>query len=419
MGKRTELYRSYVSGQAAQARVLDADRRRLTTERNLTMQEQLLGTQAQVGGDLGGLSPEELPFAGRYELDTGYIGGLKAHRAGRYLQMEDFERNMATANKLMDEAQAAARSGDLELAGKLRAQAEAGLGADISGSLVGSSTELLPAFKFIESAEAKAKSRLGSPMAQTVGKLVQQGRSFLDPESAESLRFKRGLTEGAERGIAAASRGARREMRDRGLMRGAARNPYAEAAIAARTEEGFAAQRAQVHQDASMYFEEFSRKFAADTVGFAQGWIQNQGDIRESHLSALDNLSFASAKLSNAAAERSMQSSLATAGHGEGASAGGGGIGSAIGMVAGAVIGTVLLPGIGTALGASLGGAIGGAAGSAISPARGGQAEGGGGYTPFQFDFPQASGTSGPQPNNTGAVDYGEMFGPPASAMGG
>lgn len=328
MGYRTEKKRAYYSSAAAEARVSQEFDRRQAAERNLAYQEQIVGTPEQAAGELGGAAPGVQPYLGRYQLDESYVTQLKGVP---YLDATLFERNLGTANTLMEQAQAAAVAGNFEEAERLKQQAAGGITAGNIGILA-SAGQMEPAFRFVESPEMIGRSRLGSPMAQTVGGLVLQGREFLDPESETSTRFKRSLTEGGERAIAAESRGAQRSARDAMLARGSARNPYAEQAVAARTAEGFATARADLHSEANQYFESFSRQFAMDTTNFAQSWLRNQGELRTEHQAALNDLANQSVGLRMRSSEMSWEMAR------ESQRQQGSGTGQAIGQIAGMII---------------------------------------------------------------------------------
>ena len=124
MGKSTERYRSYIGQQAAQSTSAAAERSRLANERTLRQQEQLLGTDAQLSGNLTDISEEELPYLGSYSLDAGYAANL----AGSHEKAGDIkhimEMNVQEANQIMAQARSAAAAGDLEKAEQLKLEAE-------------------------------------------------------------------------------------------------------------------------------------------------------------------------------------------------------------------------------------------------------------------------------------------------------
>ena len=331
MGRRTERWRSYVSTQAGEATARGAEDRRLASERELRRQETMLGTEAQRTGQLDAISEDEIGFAGRYELDEGMVGTMMAQKYSGGLD-ELLRGNLEQANVFMDQAQAAARGGDMEAAASFRSQADNILtdAGDRTGGLypILNAEDVRAAFSYNERPELVGDARLNSPMAQTVGELVHQGGEFLDRGSKTSRDFRASLTEGAtaavrageenaQRAIAAEARGASRQARNFGLQRGAARNAANAAHVQARVNEGFARDRASVATDAAgkiaqieahaaQTFETFSRNFAMDSVGFAQAWLTGQGGIREEFQGAMDNLRLAQSQLMNYAANRSL-----------------------------------------------------------------------------------------------------------------
>lgn len=281
--------------QRAGQQVGQAQSRRQQSERNLIFQEQALGTEAQVAGQLGGVSADVAPYIGRYTLNV----------QGAQFAPDKLQNDLTIVNDFMQQAEDAARAGDFRAASQFRAQAEQAT----SGQAGYYGLNLDPAniralFNFDVSPEEQGRSALGSPMARTLGALVKQGREFLDPESETSLRYKRSLTEGAERAIASESRQAQRAQRDIGLQYGAGRSAMQERSIAARTQEAFARERAQVYTTANAQFEQFSRKFAASSVQLGQAWLQNQGGIREQYQGAMDQLTSTAVNVSIEASRR-------------------------------------------------------------------------------------------------------------------
>ena len=302
-----------ISEATAQAQLNTGERRRVAAEEQLRIGERLLGTDAQVEGNLGGPSEAEVPFIQRYQLNSALADAVEANslgtKAGGSLQNDVNE-----ANKILERAQAAAASGDLEGANQLRAEAQQYLDGQIRGLGARNAGAAANLFALVTDPDLAARSQLSSPLAQTAGTLVRQGREFLDPNSETSLRYKASLTTNAQRSITASERGALRRGRDLGLARGAARNAYADRAFDQRVREGSAFQRAQVETEAARAFEDFSRGFAERTAAFGQAFLANQSGIREQFQSSLDALLTSSAQLSNAAADRVTAANAAAAG---------------------------------------------------------------------------------------------------------
>jgi hypothetical protein len=305
---------------AAQQR--EAVERRQGAEQLLRRQEAMLGSEAQLEGF--DVDPRMAQYTQRYQLDTEVQSALASHRrsirAG--LGTEATGARFEQLNQIMDQAQAAAQAGNFEEAEKLRLKAK---GMETIANAPGISTAGLFSLTGGD-VGMEAEAGLASPMARTVGGLVAQGREFLDPESATSLRYKEALTGGAleqvglgerraERAIAGEERKFQRGMRDIGLARGAGRGWMGELSIAARASERFgtaladvheqaAAERATILGEAALQFETYSREFAQSSAEFGQRWLQNQGGIREEFQGAVDRLKMSGVELANQMAGR-------------------------------------------------------------------------------------------------------------------
>jgi len=80
MGKRHQRERARIASEVARSDIREAEESRLQTERRLEMEEQYLGSPAQVAGGLG-VSSAEIPYLGQYSLDEDLMAQLEA---GRY-----------------------------------------------------------------------------------------------------------------------------------------------------------------------------------------------------------------------------------------------------------------------------------------------------------------------------------------------
>lgn len=186
MGERIEAERSRVKGEAALATVQNAAERRQNTEDLLRQEELLLGTPGQLSGNLGGLSQAELPYAGRFEFDSQQFESI----AGRTKWTAGAQAGVQSANKLLEEAQAAARMGDTTRAESLREQANAAVKGGLPGGMSNLwSGSLGNAIQLRTDPNVEAATRLSSPLAQTVGANVARGRELADPNSAERQRL--------------------------------------------------------------------------------------------------------------------------------------------------------------------------------------------------------------------------------------
>jgi hypothetical protein len=291
-------------------------------------------------------------------------------------------------NTLFQQAYDAAKKGDYEAADQLRAQGEGlvesyklnesferGQGADSFTFSMGDKWDPL------KDTQGEANAALGSPTGMLVGGVVNQARQMMDPNSAESMRFKDSLTSGAltavdnartqaVRALGAEERGAARSMRDSAMQFGAASNSVKMAAVGARSSERFAtiragvegdaaAQKAQIHADAAKMYESFRLDLASNATSLASAWTNDQSGVRDNfraiHNNLISNYSnnlfgFAGQAMNNAT-ELKLAGDAAKAGEGStvgnvlGGAASGAAAGSAAGpwgALAGGVIGGVL-----------------------------------------------------------------------------
>lgn len=184
MGARIEQKKSDLQASAAQNIVnnrLDEARR---TEALLAQEQSLLGTPAQVRGQLGGaVSPGELPFAGRFQLNESALAGLTS----KGTKVDAIKGGVAKANDLMAQAQAAAAAGNAQLAQTLAAQAQSAVLGDLPANSIFKDPTVFGSVVTLQTPNAtQASTFLNSPLAQTVGANLAQGRAFADPNSPES-----------------------------------------------------------------------------------------------------------------------------------------------------------------------------------------------------------------------------------------
>lgn len=337
MGRRTERFRSHQAGAHASRTQQRAMERRQAAEDRRYFLEQGLGTAAQREGELG-VDPNVSPFTQRFQLDRAAARSLAGHEKG-YGIFESLAHNEKAANRLMEQAEEAARSGDLEKASALKSQAEEKLvDPRTRGSFGGPGMGWYPltnpeqvrsVFSVEENAAARAAGQLGSPLAQSMGEMVHQGREFLDRDSETSREFRASLRDPAleaiegerklgERGLASERRGALRQQRDVGLSRGAGRRATAEVALGRRTAERFGTARADLNlksgiakakviADTNRFFEEYSREFASNSIAMADAWLDNRSGVREQFHNSMDRLAAASAEISQNNAQRHLQ----------------------------------------------------------------------------------------------------------------
>jgi hypothetical protein len=299
MGKTSHALEALFQEAQTQEALDEAAFRRGTSELERQSLENILGSEGQE--DIQNVDAADLPFTQRYSLDREYLtkstqfspygGGTVAYSEGIRDQ----------ANDLMQQAADAARAGDYDLAEQLK---------DKAGNLVGTQSHIIqPGFNLGNLPVDAARIRAGSPSGQIVGELLRQSRAMLDPESKESMEFKRQYTEPAQRGISAERREAERGLRDLGLMRGAGRSAFAEAQVGRRIGEEFAGRRADVENQASQFFQTFSKQFATDAVTGARAWVEGTAGIRDAFHNAQDLLAIESAKYFAQAAERQWTTS--------------------------------------------------------------------------------------------------------------
>lgn len=302
MGKRHARAAALQYTTEAQEELRQAESGYQTAEQTRSLLESYLGQEAQVAGtgEYGSYDRPELnPYTQRYQLDQQYMqetvanlqhlrrnvnpftSGYDQFRGG--VGVQDYWRGFETqANELMQRAEDAARAGNLEEADALKKQAQELIGGLDSRAQRG--------YNLVTDARTAALQKAGSAQGRIVGGLLKTARGFMDPESAESQGFRRSLTEGAERSIAAESRQAQRQIRDLGMVRGAGRSATAQQAIASRSAEEFAAQRAQVHTEANQFFQTFRLGFAKDAVQTAQDWVNNASGVRDAYNDRIANM---------------------------------------------------------------------------------------------------------------------------------
>lgn len=281
---------AYQQATAAGEEVERAKEGRSYSEEQLAAMEGLLGTEAQAAGELSTDSSIS-PYTSRYQVDEGALESLLVGFDNAEIQWNAITGNVEEANKLMEQAEAAARSGDLDTAAQLRAQAEGGL-TRIGGMYdSGTGNPFGTAIQTIQNTQAQAEGALSSPMAQIVGGQVREAREFQDWDSQASRDYRRNMSESAMRAVDAGSRGAKRSARDLALARGSAQSPYAAQAVAAASEAGFAAQRAQILSDTNQSFDAMRRQFARDAVGSAREFLYGSAGIREEFQQSIERLS--------------------------------------------------------------------------------------------------------------------------------
>lgn len=275
-----------------------AEARRIRSEEQLQIQQQLLGSQDQLSGTLGGVSAEVLPYLSRYQFDPG-AAGLR-FRGGKTLGQGFLQQRTDAANAILQQAEDAARAGDYDLANDLREQARVSLtvGADAKrgqwrkspfGDLSGLEG-LEGIWDLVEDPRQAAMSALQNEQALIVGKQLQESRAFQDWDSQESMDERMRLREPGERAIRAGEREALRMGRNERLMSGVGQSAFGARLRDERTREQFATQSAQLEADVAMQFNNYRRQYATNAVAFARSYIQGQGGIREEFQSSLDGL---------------------------------------------------------------------------------------------------------------------------------
>lgn len=172
----------------------------------------------------------------------------------------------------------------------------------------------------------RVSEALFSPSGRIMDRLVQTGRDYLDPSSETYQQHYEALTEPAltalearvtqgERSIAADRRSAERSIRDVGLRRGAARNPYGERAMMQRSAEESALMRANLRleagveesrilADANRYMIEYGQRFASNAVQAAHDFANNSFGQRDAFLTAMANTHLAAAEIAGSLARQ-------------------------------------------------------------------------------------------------------------------
>lgn len=192
MGARIEAKKAEQLGSAARLEIQNATKRRMETEQFLIQQEQLLGTPDQVAGRLGGgVSNSELPYLQRYQFNDSAAGSV----TGAQYKIDTLKSGVAKANSLLDQAQSAARAGDLAGAQQFKLQADEALMGDFNAKTGARNSPFRDPLIFgqlitqTQDPNVAAATRLNSPIAQTVGANVAKGREFADPNSAASRQL--------------------------------------------------------------------------------------------------------------------------------------------------------------------------------------------------------------------------------------
>jgi len=308
MGVRTESIRLRLAGEQAQAQTTGREAELRKSEGVLGEEERLLGTERQVTG----LSSDPIEaFRGRFSLNETLAGSFEVGKAEKRTRGANamFRQNLAEANTIMDKAEDAARSGDLETAERLKISAHdavKGGPAEIRARILDYiGPGYMDVFEFgVGSPRRQAEANLSSPISRTVGKIVQQGREFLDPTSKTTKEVKESLTGDA---IKAAEAGRVTALQEEGaserelIKLSGARSVSGKQALAARAHEMIgeakaqiettsAQEKAEIHASASQYLTNFRYEFAQKSVATAQDFLQNKSGSRESFTTALNSL---------------------------------------------------------------------------------------------------------------------------------
>jgi hypothetical protein len=343
------------------------------SERGLQGAENLLGTPEQVAGTLGGdenllrysqqwtFDPTALNAAGGGQFDNSYLGDIANQ-----------------ANLKMGEARAAYEAGDTAKAEELYQQAvnmpynHPGRVTNQFAGLYNQSFSLTQSGEAYE--DALARELVSGPMAQQVGGLLAESRELLDPNSETYKRYQDELKKGASDALTTGrsntlteidkakdeafgvfdlarerelrrttieADAARREVRDFGLSRGAARSATGAMAIEGRfadqtarhfadieskvaeakgtvaSEAGtqkaqaemfFAEQQSKMHQETGQFFTQFRAEFTQNAPLMAQAFLQNSGGIRDSYMNRLMTTQLAIADMGKFISESYMTS---------------------------------------------------------------------------------------------------------------
>ena len=319
MGRRTERSRATQEAINAQREIKNRQQGRVANEQLRASLEQYLGSDAQLSGSLSKVDDRVLPYLSRYNFDDAAARSLgSSHRKG-IGTYEALKGNHAAANKLLEQAEAAARQGDYDGAERLRSQADAKL-LDPSERGKHGYSNWYPVLNaeqirslFTESnpnQDIVAGTRLSSPTAQVVGRYLNRAVDLGDRDSDEYKATREELTGGlregrelAERAITAERRATEQELRRSGFSRGAGRSIYAEDATTARVGATAAYQSSTLSlqygaavAEADKYLStQFAPQFQANALALSQSYIDTASGVRDSYQGALDRLSIAKA----------------------------------------------------------------------------------------------------------------------------
>jgi hypothetical protein len=264
--------------------------------------------QAVTLGDVAGRGPSG------YDNMLGEYSNKRTRQAVDEVRRAELFGQVTEVNALYQQAYDAAKSGDYTAADALQKQADdmaAGFGLNENFSSQGLRSGAGGAITFSKGqkfdplfdTEAAAGAALASPGAMLVGGVVSKAREMMDPNSAEAMRFKDSLTSGAltaveqgrqqaVRALGAQERTGARQQRDMMMGTGAAGQTAKMAAVGARNAERFAtmradveggaaAQRAQIHGDASKMYESFRYDLANNATSLAAAWVNNESGVRD------------------------------------------------------------------------------------------------------------------------------------------
>ncbi|MGH9669024.1 MAG: hypothetical protein ACRD3A_02800 [Terriglobales bacterium] len=316
-------------------------------------------------------------------------GGMGAASSNRSWELTG---QIVEVQDLFKAANDAAKAGDFDAADAKHAEALAKIGEyglneqfdpqGLKGDAAGLKFGVGEVYDPMADVGGQAQSALGSPTGMLVGNVVNNARQMMDPNSAESLRFKDALTSGAIaaveasrtnalRAMATEERGAARSMRDSLLQQGGATQSAKMASLASRAAERFAAgragletqvgaQRAQIYGDAAKVYESFKYDLAQNASALASAWVNDQSGVRDSFRAMHSNMmmNMTSNLYGFASQANNNVTQLIMAANGQKSEGGSGWAGALGGAASGATAGSAAGP-----WGTVIGGVAGGVAG--------------------------------------------------------
>jgi hypothetical protein len=266
------------------------------------------------GGGGGGTSPGDIwDMQSRYlAMSNKYAGMATDELAGAEAAVKKAERSRSELGLLLG-------SGQLGAAGWQQGQDWPTLESGIEGR------------RGPRPVSKAAQEAYMSPSARMVEDYMGRADAMFDPDSEEYASYYEALTRPSldalearvtlgERAITAEQRATERDIQNTASSRGAARTPYAIAALGARAGEAASTQKANLQLEAGVetsrllnestkWMFEFSTSLKRDAVAFAQEFVNNAAGIRDQFVQSIVGIKTAAAQIYGSLAGQAIGSS--------------------------------------------------------------------------------------------------------------